>query len=290
MFLHRTGSGSGVVAERATLSRPFVYIASLRRTGSTVLAESLTSFPTSFIFREPELCYGRFNLRLGDASLFERHGVDLKAFRRRFAGRTISRAIRSRLTGRLPSLVAAFRSEVIEKLSGVVSQFGVKEIRHDGWESYLEHFPDTRIILTARDPRDIYISLYHRVRQEKGTWQGPFGPQAVADDLLGEFRRQMEMIQRSKCLEVKYEDLCCDPGVIERVRLFVDSPMSHVGKIGGFSASNPQRREEFDLHADRITDKRVRRWASETDAALLEAANKTFALMGEYCEFWGYAD
>lgn len=272
------------------LEKPFIYIASLRRTGSTVLAEALTSFPTSFVFREPELCQGRFNLRPGDASLFARFDVDLPAFQRRYAGRTISRAIRSRVAGRLPSLVAPFKSEVLQKLRSVVSQVGVKEIRHLGWESYLEHFPETRIVLTGRDPRDIYISLHHRVRQGKGTWRGALTPKAVAEDLLAEFQHQVDMAERTQSMRVKYEDLCVDPGVIERVRRFVESPLSDVGVIGGFSATNPHRREEYDLHADRITDQRVRRWASETDSALLRAANEVFARMGNYRDFWEYAD
>lgn len=272
------------------MNRPFVYIASLRRTGSTVLAEALTSFPTSFIFREPELGRGRFNLRPGDAELFEIHGVDLNAFQDQFAGRTFSRAIRSRLMGRLPSLVGIFKSEVIDKLSGVVSQFGVKEIRHQGWESYLEHFPDRRVILTGRDPRDIYISVYHRVRQGKGTWQGPLTPRALADNLMTEFARQLEIAKGGEFLRIKYEDLCTDPSVVQKALRFVGSPLFSPGGVGGFNAENPDRREEAELHGGKITDKRVRRWASETDRKLLDAAKETYALMGEYCEFWGYTE
>ena len=110
-----------MVDEGAILNRPFVYIASLRRTGSTVLAEALTSCPTSFIFREPELGRGRFNLRPGDAELFADHGVDLNALQDQFSGRSISRSIRARMSGRLPSLVAAFKSQVMDPLAGVVS-------------------------------------------------------------------------------------------------------------------------------------------------------------------------
>ena len=278
------------MAEGMTLSRPFVYIASLRRTGSTVLAEALTSFPTSFIFREPELGQGRFNLRPGDAELFAAHGVDLNAFQDQFAGRSIVRSIRTRVSGRLPSLVPAFKSHVMEPLAGVVSQWGVKEIRHEGWESYFEQFSEIRTILTGRDPRDIYISLHHRVRQGKGTWKGSFTPRAVADDLLSEFARQLGMAKRGDCLLIKYEDLCTDPSVVQEALRFVESPLVSPGGVGGFNAENPYRREEAALHGGEITDKRVRRWASETDRQLLDAANETFALMGAYCEFWGYAD
>lgn len=271
------------------LNRPFVYIASLRRTGSTVLAEALTSFPMSFIFREPELGRGRFNLRPGDAELFAAHGVDLKAIQARLAGRSISRSVRARVSGRLSSLVAGFKSQVVDPLDGIVSQWGVKEIRHEGWESYFEQFSEMRTILTGRDPRDIYISLHHRIRQGKGTWQGPLTPRGLADDLMSEFAQQLEIEKRGACLRVKYEDLCTDPAVIHKALRFVESPLVSPGGVGGFNVENPHRREEAVLHGGEITNKRVRRWASETDRQLLDAANEMYSLMGEYCESWGYA-
>ncbi len=276
--------------EGAILNRPFVYIASLRRTGSTVLAEALTSFPSSFIFREPELGRGRFNLRPGDAELFAAQGVDLHSFQDQFAGRSVFRSIRARVSGRLPSLVPTFKSQVMDPLAGVVSQWGVKEIRHDGWESYFEQFTEIRTILTGRDPRDIYISLHHRLRQGKGTWRGPFTPRAVAADLMSEFARQLQIEKRGACLRITYEDLCTDPSVLQAALRFVESPLVSPGGVGGFNAENPQRREEAALHGGEITDKRVRRWASETDRQLLDAASETYALMRAYCEYWGYVE
>ena len=270
------------------LKKPFVYIASLRRTGSTVLAEALTSFPTSFIFREPELCHGRFNLGQGDASLFDGYGVDLNAFRRRFAGRTISRAIRSRLMGRLPSLVGTFKSEVIEKLSDVVSQFGVKEIRHKGWESYLQYFPCTRIILTGRDPRDIYISMHRRAQKGIPWGGGTFTPELVAEELLADFRYQREMADNYPCLKIKYEALCRDPGLFDKIREFAESPLEGIGEVGFFTGMHPLRRDEYDLHTNRVTDQAVNRWERESDSRLLGEAQETFDRMGEYSEFWGY--
>jgi hypothetical protein len=63
--------------------RPFVFIASLRRTGSTVLSEALTELPYSFIFREPRLDMNWFNLKPSDAAQLKELGIDLVAFARK---------------------------------------------------------------------------------------------------------------------------------------------------------------------------------------------------------------
>ena len=52
------------------MTKPLIYIASLRRTGSTVLSEALTSLPHSFIFREPYLSGGEFRVQDEDATTF----------------------------------------------------------------------------------------------------------------------------------------------------------------------------------------------------------------------------
>lgn len=107
---------------------------------------------------------------------------------------------------------------------------------------------------------------------------------------MSEFARQLAMAKRGAFLRIKYEDLCTDPSVVQEALRFVESPIVSPGAVGGFNAENPHRREEAELHGGEITDKRVCRWASEMDRQLLDAANETYALMGEYCEFWGYAD
>lgn len=139
------------------MEHPFVYIASLRRTGSTVLAEALTRLPYSFIFPEPQLCRGRFKIREENAALFEEGHDDISAFQRRHGRSSWLSAIKARLTGTNPSLVDAFKRELLPRLTDCVMQIGVKEIHHEGWRNYTASFPDTRIVLTARDPRDIYI-------------------------------------------------------------------------------------------------------------------------------------
>ena len=55
--------------------------------------------------------------------------------------------------------IKEFKYKLLPKLLKVVSQIGVKEIRHAGWENYIRQFPDLKVVMSGRNPRDIYLSL-----------------------------------------------------------------------------------------------------------------------------------
>lgn len=256
--------------------KPFIYIASLRRTGSTVLSEALTLLPYSFIFLEPNLGKDRFSIKERDAEMFMKHGIDIEAFKKNWSG------------NKQEYLIEAFKKELIPQLASCVSQVGVKEIHHDGWKKYIHYFSEMKILLTGRDPRDIYISLFSRVKSGKGNFSGTFCPETVADDLNKEFQKQLEMHKETGCLKIRYEDLCTSGNLFDKILTFVESEIPVIGAIGSFNALNPKRQDEYELHGERISDKRVNRWHHELDNNLVLEAQKTFDLMPEYCEFWGY--
>lgn len=263
-------------AASPVLSRPFVYVGALRRTGSTLLAELLTSLPDSLVFHEPELGENRFRV---DARLIERlrgMGIDLEAFRRRWGGRA-----------RFLSM-GAFKHELLPELAAKIGQVGVKEVANDHWRRYAYHFPEMKTLLTARDPRDVYLSIHQRRLEGKASWSGEFTPAAVAAELDGQFRYQVELFESTDSLKVRYEDLCTDDGTYERVKAFVGSSIPRAGAIGGHLAATPNRQEEMALHGGEVTARRVNRWREEVDEGLRKEAQRTLELMPEYCRFWGY--
>ena len=163
-----------------------------------MLSEALTQLPYCFIFREPRFEENRFAIKPGDAERFAEYGIDIRSFRRRWSRH------------RRKSFVEAFKNELIPLLSSCLMQVGVKEIRHENWKEYFRCFPDMRILMTGRDPRDIYISLYYRVINAKGRWSGAYSPAAVAKDLNSQFQNQLRMAEATKYLKVKYEELSED--------------------------------------------------------------------------------
>jgi hypothetical protein len=266
--------------------RPFVFIASLRRTGSTVLSEALTVLPYSFILREPRFDMNWFNLKSRDAVQLKELGIDLMAFARKHR---LPAFLARRLGIGETYMVRAFKKELLPQFRTCVQQVGVKEIRLGNWRRYHIHFPHMRVLLTGRDPRDIYISLYFRATSGKGSWSGPFTPERVSEHLNDEFARQLEVYDTGVCMKVRYEDLAADPDVVlQQAITFTDSPIPGVGPIGGFTGTAPGRSNEYELHGNRITSRRISRWQTEQDRGLVMEAERVFDLMPEYCDFWGY--
>lgn len=245
------------------------------------MSEALTLLPHSFIFREPRVTENRFSVHDSDVELFLNYGIDLVAFEARWWSKR-------------KLIPEAFKNELIPQLAPHVSQIGVKEIRHRRWRRLFRLFPDMKVLLTARDPRDIYISLYYKVKNDHVTWSGIFSPEgvfcpeAVADGLNDEFREQLAMFETTDCLKIKYEDFCYTPGIFDRVKSFVCSPLGKMGEVGSFNAANPLRANEYELHGDRVTGQRINRWKYETDDKLVAEAHRAFELMPDYCRFWGY--
>jgi len=262
------------VIENTSMGKPFIYIASLRRTGSTLIRLLLTLPPYSLVFGEPGLHKKQINLRETDMKLLAKCGVELGDL-----GKETSRL------NEVADFVEYFKNEIVSILK-TFSQVGIKEIRHSHWKYLLESFPATRVILTGRDPRDIYLSLYYKKLARKGRpiFIGgiPITPQTLAADLKQEFHYQREIFHSAYCLKVRYEGLCTDPGVYQQIKAFTESDVPQMGSVGMFNRRN------IELHGNKITNKSVCRWRSETDKRLLAEAQQTFDLMEEYCEFWGY--
>lgn len=241
------------------------------RTGSTVVQEVLTELPYSYIFHEPQLCRNRFAIK-------DKFLKDVKHFE-------IKKMLR-------PPTMKNFAGKVVPKMKGKIKQIGVKEIENAGWRNYIKHFPDTKIILTGRNPRDIYISIhYWFARKKSNKWKNGrvLTPKVLFEGLNKDFQMQKIMRLEYKAAKVRYEDLCLYPDItLEGIKKYVNSPIPNLGKVGHFLSNNPKRIGEHQLHKGVITKSRVCRWKRETDKQLVKKANKFYELMGEYCEFWGY--
>jgi hypothetical protein len=259
------------------MEKPFIYISGLRRTGSTLLCEAMSYIPYCFIFTEPNFAKNQFTLRKGDAEMILTQGIDLYEFQRRWSG------IRRYL------ILNGLKNELAPRLDRIVAQFGVKEIFHSGWTKYHQAFPNMKVILTARDPRDIFISLYRRHQKGNAIWTGPFTPERVAANLNAEFRRQQEMALRLPSFKVRYEDLCQSPEILGEITTFTETELPEMGQVGSFTSRDPRRVGEYELHGDRITARRVYRWKDEPDTELRAQAFRVAELMPEYCAYWGYS-
>lgn len=263
---------------------PFIYISAMRRSGSTLLSEAFTKLPYAYIFQEPNLGKNIFHFKSHEAEILREYSVDLDRFtrlRRPFA------FVLRRLRQRPDYAIHAVKTKLLSMMfADVPAQIGVKEIRNEGWEHYLRHFPDMRVVMTGRDPRDIYLSACERNK----VLQSPidYEPVSYAKWMNDDFAHQLALSQATECFRVRYEDLCSDPLLYAEVKRFVESPIPEVGEIGRFLSTHAHRQAEHEKHGGTISTKSVGRWRKEKNQKWLAEAHKVFELVPEYNEFWGY--
>lgn len=276
------------------MTRPFVYVAGLIRTGSTALSEALSEQGVALMIREPRLGTNRIVLREADRAELARLGVD--AERVLAWPRLAMRGLRTVGKGGHPSggagegrlagyAARVFRDRIVLPLSAQLQQVGIKEVRHDGWEHVVGAFPGLACVAIGRDPRDVYLS--HRARVLKRGNDLP-SPAAFAEEIGRQFQMQRGLVQATGALTIRYEDLCTDAETLSRVRAHVQSPVTGVGSVGQFTSAQTLRQSEAALHGSVLTDRRVERWARETDAEALTAAMEVFRRLDAYTAFWGY--
>ena len=258
------------------MAKPFIYIAAVRRSGSKLLSMLLTRPPDSLILREPGLVRDKFRLKEQEIELLEEQGI------------TFSRPLDKTAAVRGKQAWQVFFEEVLPTLQGRFKQVGIKEIWHDRSLELLERLGDTRIVVTARDPRDIYLSL-HRNREkfaamgrQKARFPGGFNPESVAAHLNTQFAQQRFMLDQLGAIGVRYEDLCANPDEqFRRVSEHVESPIqtpSLVNKTGNLGG----------VFGETINTARVYTWKQEDDSDLLEKAQETASLMPAYLAYWDY--
>lgn len=252
------------------LRRPFVYLASLRRTGSSLLANLLTDLPRSYVFREPRLGLGKLRIRPEAAQSFAPLGVDVLA---------VKKAMKALPREEALDRFAAF----VEELSTRVEQIGIKEITHTGHEDVSRLFPAMRVVVTVRDVRDIYLSLYHRRKELLTRGKLWFETQTLLPYLREQADALAALQSRHDHLVVRYEDLCRDPSLVDSVRRFVDSPVSGEGNLRGGAD-----RKDLSKHGAAIDSTRVGLFAQETDEVARHNATYLFEEMAEFNARYGY--
>lgn len=251
---------------------PFIYVASLRRTGSRLIAHELSQWPAADVLLEPGVARGRFSPKPEEVDRYAALGIDLEAHRGAVQAAAPEDCVR------------LFRDELLPRMQEHVGQVGIKEIHHERWEDVMNAFPEARVVVTARDPRDIYLSLFHKSTRRRRPLRlhGPFSPSVVAEDLDRDFAFLRGIMDRARCHLVRYEDYCSHPEERLRLRRFVGSRIEGDGDLARLGTHDQAR------HGTSVTSRSVARWRDEPDPRLRAEAEETFQRMEAYRAFWGY--
>lgn len=247
---------------------PFIYIAALRRTGSKLLAAALTEVPHSFILREPGFPRGCVGFDAKTCNDLLLHGIDLHT-------------LRSRLESDGESVKNVWKI-VYQEMLTMVHQVGTKEIRHNKWWKVANLLDDVRFIVTARDPRDICLSVCRKgLREDLPAMRRGMDPEAMAEYIKDEFAHQRAMIKDQQAIKVRYEDLCTNPHIYEEIKAFVNSPIPRSDHAN--VDINARTIPKGEIRTDRVAA-----WKREQNPEFLKSAHRVYELVPEYNEFWGY--
>jgi Sulfotransferase family len=252
------------------LRRPFVYVASLRRTGSTMLANLLSDPPKAYVFREPRFGLAEIRTPRENAKFFAPHGLDLIGTKR---------SLRKMERGAALARIAEF----VEQCSAHFEQIGIKEITHTGWEDVSRLFPEMRVVVTVRDPRDIYLSLYHRRKELLQRGKLWFETQTLLPYLREQTDAIFGLMARHSHLVARYEDVCADESWIARIREFVASPVTGTGMLRAGAD-----RGDLAKHGTTIDSTRVGLFRRETDEIARHNAMYLFEELADFAERFGY--
>ncbi len=236
-----------------------------------MLGELLSAPPAGFIFHEPRIGIGKLRIDPAIAPTFAAFGIDIVAIKKEMRD--------------LEPLAGLTRfKRLVDDLAPHIEQIGVKEITHTGAVDVSKVFPDMRVVVTVRDPRDIYLSLYHRRKELLSRGKLWFETKTLLPYLREQTSEIFGLMERHAHTVVRYEDVCNDPSLLDRVREFVGSPVHGVGLLGTRGDSNDRGK-----HGKEIDATRVALHSRESDEVARHNAQYIFEEMGDYAERFGYA-
>lgn len=216
--------------------KPFIHIAGLFRSGTTLVQELLTEQDKSFIFHEPRFGDGIWQFEEHDRRYLRKWGWDPPKF----------------------STIGDTWKWFMED-KGI--QIGAKEVRNNGSALYYDSWQgNARLIVVDRDPYDIYMSCVGMMMRSNAdfTWRPQYLPLS-AINLFREVKPEIWLINKLwdhyyhvLCKRiVDYVDLCNFTG-FEDLYTFCESDVTKPD-VGGYHAILARGKYEIDKHKGQIT-------------------------------------
>jgi len=220
--------------------KPFILIAGLFRSGTTLAQELLTEQGISYIFHEPRFFDMPWQFQVYDRKyLAEKWGLHLPQFEN----------------------TAALWEYMMETLN---LQIGAKEIRNTASIGYYNSWGgNMRLLLIDREPEEIYKSCYKMFMRSNDTfsWRPlfvPLNPVNIFREVLPEIKNLNHLwnhLHPDCRMVIKYEDLLFShsrPNLYKFLESNVTAP-----EIGEYHSILPRGQYENNLHRGKITSRSI---------------------------------
>lgn len=238
----------------------------MMRSGTTFLADKLTSQPSAFVLTEP-------NMHLND---WGTHTLrQLQAF-----GIHVDESEWDR--NRWPSFEVFFDTRILPELSRL-EFWGVKLVNFANWPYFFNKYQPKRLILCVREIRDVVLSAVELAATQERSHV--LDSKWITNRAV-ETARELVRMSRLPHLLVRYEDLCTDPTVMRRILDYTGLTSTGDERIGLDSAY--RRRYEHQRHGSALSSRTVYSYCKGTRRQGRELAEHVWQQCAEYCTTFGY--
>ncbi len=252
-----------------TSLRPDVFIAALGRSGSTLLANLLTTPPGRWVMIEPRVADNTTGLDLIQQAISFGLPVSVDEWSRH-EGESHRERFHRVFGDRLRQL----------------DRWGLKEVRPDLLLPSYRLLRPRKSIILVRDIRDAAVSLVEKTERDADprydeTWIRRYLTSSPAAVLA-----LLDSIGRRDCRVVRYEELVVDARARSDLASWLDWPLD--GDPKRHLAEIYNRAREAILHAGVVTDRALRRRTLTTSPRAIEIANWAAVENVEFQRRFGY--
>jgi hypothetical protein len=181
-----------------------------------------------------------------------------------------------------------FRSELAPRLAGL-DLWGVKYVDFSDWRPLFRDYPPEKMILCARDLRDLVLSGIDRICRMPMVFRssGHRRDEAWVFSALAYNVWELMTLRERPHFALRYEDLAADPETLARIADYAGlqqlDPTRH-----NLAAAKWHRRWEIEKHGDAITATSVGRIESEPAGPVRALAERLWRLLPDYGAAFGY--
>jgi hypothetical protein len=247
-----------------------LYVAAMGRSGSTVLCDLYSRYPTHWLMNEPWIVRGNYGP--GQLEKVRRFGFEVADddwFRKREGESVVDRFYR-------------VYASILKQLEFL----GAKEVRSEFHGEYYRLMRPEKVVVLVRDIRDVIISLVEKTEIEKRDgYDTDFVRRYLRDNCLGLVQFYQSVQQTDTQVRVlRYEELTQSEACQKELDQFVGhGRIERIPEDGGVST----RPWEIERHGLTISAKTVGRFRSEQKIGWAELYHG-IAECAQYNEFFGY--